>query len=142
MKLSTLLAINAVFAVIFGLGFLLIPETLLSFYGVSLGAAGLYLGRLLGGAFLGYGILSWLVRDGSGPEMRAVILALFVSKIISFVITVYYQLQGISNALGWSTAVIYLLEKNPSGIATGRAVYGIMHIQPVLLKIVLAVAIR
>ena len=109
MKLSTLLAINAVFAVIFGLGFLLIPETLLSFYGVSLGAAGLYLGRLLGGAFLGYGILSWLVRDGSGPEMRAIVLALFVSEITGFVITVYYQLQGIANALGWSTAVIYLL---------------------------------
>jgi hypothetical protein len=109
MKLNTLLAINAVVAVIFGLGFVLIPETLLSFYGVSLSAAGLYLGRLLGGAFLGYGILSWLVRDGSGHEMRAIVLALFVSEIIGFVITVFYQLQGVANALGWSTAAIYLL---------------------------------
>lgn len=109
MKLSTLFVINAVIAFVFGIGFVLIPNTLVSFYGVELNTAGTHLARLLGGAFIGYGLISWLLKDSSGPDQRSVVLALTVSELLGFVIALMDQLQGNSNALGWSTVVIYLV---------------------------------
>ena len=110
MKLSTLLVINAIIAFLFGLGFVLIPEIILALYGVTLTVNGIYISRLLGAAFLGYGVVSWLVRNSTGSaELRAIIFALFISEILGFFITLFYQLQGTANALGWTTVAIYLL---------------------------------
>jgi hypothetical protein len=109
MKLSTWLTINAVVAFLFGLAFLILPDTTLSLYGVQLTPPGVMVSRLLGAAFLGFGIITWMLRNSSGPEVRAVVLALALSELLGFVVSLYYQLKGISNPLGWSTVVIYLL---------------------------------
>ena len=110
MKLSTLFVITAIIAFLFGLGFVLFPANILSLYGVTLSINGVYMSRLLGAAFLGFAIISWLVRNATGSaEVRAIAFAFFISDILGFIITLYYQLQGISNALGWTTVAIYLL---------------------------------
>ena len=110
MKLSTLFIINTIVAILFGLGFVLLPATVLSWYGVTLNDAGLYIARLFGGSLLGFGIISWLVRESAGSaELRAILLAFFISDVLGFVLSLIYQLQGVANALGWSTVVIYLL---------------------------------
>lgn len=111
MKLSVLFMINAIVALLFGLGFALIPETVLSAYGVALPTAGVYIARLLGCALLGYAIISWLVRNevGGSTTVRAVIISLWVSDLLAFVFSLIYQLQGIANSLGWVTVALYLL---------------------------------
>ena len=113
MKLSTLFIINTIVAILFGLGFVLLPATVLSWYGVTLNDAGLYIARLFGGSLLGFGIISWLVRDSAGSaattQLRAILLAFFISDVLGFVLSLIYQLQGVANALGWSTVVISLL---------------------------------
>ena len=110
MKLNTLFVINAVVAVLFGLGFILIPSQLLSLYNVDMNEAGIYLARLLGAAFLAFAIISWLVRDSVGShDQRAVVMAFLIADILSFIVSLTYQFQGIANAIGWSTIVIYLL---------------------------------
>jgi hypothetical protein len=110
MKLSTLLIINAIIAFLFGLAFVLIPEIVLSLYGVSLSVNGIYISRLLGAAFIGFGIVSWLVRNSSGSDdLRAIVFALFISETLGFFISLFYQLQGVANALGWTTVAIYLI---------------------------------
>ena len=110
MKLSTLLLINAIVASLFGLGFVLIPDMVLSLYGVTLSVNGIYISRLLGAAFLGFAVVSWLVKNSTGSaELRAILFALFISEILGFFISLFYQLQGVVNALGWTTVAIYLL---------------------------------
>jgi hypothetical protein len=110
MKTSTLFIINFVVALVFGLAFVLIPGSLLSLYGVALSDAGLFVSRLLGAAFIGFAIISWMFRFTSeSGELRAILLTFFVSDIIGFIISLIYQLQGVANALGWSTVAIYLL---------------------------------
>jgi len=110
MKLSTLFVINAILALLFGLGFLLIPTTLVSFYGIQLDAAAVYVARLLGAAYLGYAIISWLFQNSkAASEVRTFVLTLFVTESLAFVVSLVYQLQGLANALGWSTVVIFLL---------------------------------
>lgn len=110
MKLNTLFSINTVVAILFGIAFILIPAPLLSLYGVELNQAGLYIAQLLGTAFIGFGIVTWQARYASNSSaLRAILLGIFLADILGFVITVFYQLRGIANSLGWSTAVIYLL---------------------------------
>jgi hypothetical protein len=110
MKLGTLFIINAIIAVLFGLALVFIPTPMMSLFGVTLNDGGLFSTRVLGAAYLAIAIISWLVRNSpSSSELRAIVLAFLVSNTISFIIAVIYKLQGVSNALGWITVLIYLL---------------------------------
>ena len=110
MKLSTLMVINTIVALLFGLAFVLMAGTLLSFYGTTLSPGGLVVARLFGTALLGYAVLTWFARNTEESEARrAIVLALFVSDVVGFIVALVGQLSGAVNALGWSTVVIYLL---------------------------------
>ena len=110
MKLSTFLVITAVVAFLFGLAFVLIAGPLMSLYGASLSPGGLLVARLFGAALLGFAVLTWCARNAEDSEGRkAIILALFISDAIGFIVALIGQLSGVVNALGWSTVIIYLL---------------------------------
>ncbi len=110
MKLSTLLVIDGVVGVAFGIAFVLAPAQLLSAYGTTLDAAGLFMARLFGAALIQIGGLALLARNVADVgAQRAIVLAYLIALVIGFVVALQGQLAGISNALGWSTVVIYLL---------------------------------
>ncbi|HLA96821.1 MAG TPA: hypothetical protein VJL34_00085 [Anaerolineales bacterium] len=110
MKVSTLFPINAVVAVVFGLGFIFAPVWLLSLYGVTADAPLAYVGQLLGAAFLSFAVITWMARNApASPVRSAIVLALFVGDAIGFIVSLLAQLKGFANALGWSTVAIYLL---------------------------------
>ncbi|MFC1819902.1 hypothetical protein ACFLZG_02300, partial [Thermodesulfobacteriota bacterium] len=55
-------------------------------------------------------VLTWCARKAEESEgRRAIILALFISDAIGFIVALIGQLSGAVNALGWSTVIIYLL---------------------------------
>jgi hypothetical protein len=108
-KLATFMSIASVLALLFGLAFLLAPVPVSSVYGVALEPNGAWLGRYLGAALLGVGLLTWLARNArQGEGLRAIILGLFVLSAISLVLAVLHALSGLANALAWSTVIIYL----------------------------------
>lgn len=116
MTIRNLLIVNAIIAVLFGLAFVLIPAPLLKLYDVELNANGLFVAQLLGASFIGYAIITWSLRDeGDGSVRQNLLLALFVSYAIGFVLSLIAQLNNLANALGWSTVAIYLL----LGLASG-----------------------
>ena len=109
MKLKNLFTINAIVAVLFGLAFVFMPATLLSYYGVKLSAAGLIVAQLLGAAYIGYSLLTWLARNKEQSEARkAIVLAMLVSFAIGLVVSLIGQFSGELNALGWLNVVIFL----------------------------------
>ena len=109
MKLSTFMAIAAVLAFVFGLAFILVPAQTMSAYGVTLDAAGQWVGRYLGSAFLGIAVLGWLARNATqGDALRAILLGLFVLSVTGLVVAVLDRIYGSGNALVWSTVAIYL----------------------------------
>ena len=109
MKLRTFMAIAAVLALVFGLAFILIPAQLMSLYGVTLEAGGQWVGRYLGSAFLGIGVLTWLARNATqGEALRAIVLGDFVTSATGLVVAVLHGIYGPGNALLWSTVAIYL----------------------------------
>lgn len=109
MKRSTFMAIAALLAVVFGLGFILVPAQLMSIYGITLATAGQWVGRYLGSAFLGIGVLTWLARNAEpGEGLRAVVLGDLVLSVLGLVVAILDAISGLGNALVWSTVVIYL----------------------------------
>ena len=110
MKLTTFLIINAIIAVVFGLGFVLFPGQVTSLYGPEASAPLEYVGQLFGAALLAFAALTWFARNAPDSEARrAILLALFVGDSVGFVVALIGQLGGVMNALGWSTVAIYLL---------------------------------
>jgi hypothetical protein len=110
MKLGNLFAVNAVIAGLFGLAFVFAPAQLLAQYGLAVDAGFALVAQLFGAALIGYAILTWLVRTaGDSAARRAIVLALFISDGVAFVLALMAQLKGLVNSLGWSTVAIYLL---------------------------------
>jgi hypothetical protein len=110
MKLKNWMSAAAVVCLVFGFGFVILPVTLLSFYGMSTEQGGILMTRLFGQAFIFLGLLLWLARNTTEPTtQRAFALAAFVGNAIGFIISLMSQLSGIANVLGWSTVALYLI---------------------------------
>ena len=110
MKLKTLLVINAVVTVVFGVAFICVPSQVYPQYGIEPNLNLNYMGQLFGAALLAIAVLSWLVRNTTDSvARRAVVVAFFVGDTVGFVVSVIAQFRGAMNALGWSVVVIYLL---------------------------------
>jgi hypothetical protein len=107
MKIGTLLAVNAVIAMAFGIAFTLAPVQTLAPYGVELPPPGLLVSRLFGATLIGYGIITWLLRAGDAGAQRSLAIALTVADGLGTVISIWGVLSGAVNALGWSTVAIY-----------------------------------
>ncbi len=107
--MKLLLIINAIFALLFGLGFLLAPESLLSAYGATTDAELVQMARFFGSAMLGYAVPTWFARKTEESEARrAIILSLILSFAVGFVVALQGQLSGVVSTLGWFTVALYL----------------------------------
>ena len=109
MKLSTLMAINAVVAVVFGIAFVVAPGQPISLYGSTETAALKYTAQLYGSALITFAVLAWTARYASESQARkAIILAFLVGDAIGFVVSLIGQLGNVVNAMGWLTVALYL----------------------------------
>jgi DMSO reductase anchor subunit len=110
MKLKTLMIINTIVAIVFGLSFIIIPTQVYSLYDITADEQLIYMARLFGTVLIGFGILTWMARNATDSDARkAIVLALFIADSIGFVVALLGQLSNVVNALGWSTVAIYLL---------------------------------
>ena len=110
MNISNWFIISSIVFFLFGLGFFLVPGTVLSLYYETLTQAALDLARLVGAAYLGIAALIWFARNARPSEARrAIVIGGFVISALGFVAAVWIQFSGAINALGWSTIIIELL---------------------------------
>ena len=108
MNRSRFLVIASVLGLVFGLAFLLAPAQLMSFYGVTLDAAGQWIGRFLGAQLVGIASVTWLARNApAGGALSAVMIGNLIGSTIALAVAVLQGVAGIGNALVWSTAVVY-----------------------------------
>jgi hypothetical protein len=110
MNLKTLMVVNAFVAAAFGIGFVVVPGQVMSFYGPEVTPPLEYVAQLFGGALVAFAVLTWTAQNApDSVARRAILLAMFVGDCIGCVVSLAGQLGGVMNALGWSTVVIYLL---------------------------------
>jgi hypothetical protein len=97
--------IHFIVALLFGLGFLLVPGAVGSMYGLNVQEPEIY--RLLGGAMLGFAISSWLAYKATNWEsVRIVVVMELVWTILGTLVMLYALLLAGFPALGWLNAVI------------------------------------
>ena len=112
MTYRNLLTIASIIAFIFGLGFILMPGQLVSFYNVQLTDAGILIAQLYGGTLFSFGLLNWFARGFSEDSVKqAILTANLVGDALGFIFALIGQLGGVPdvNALGWSTVLLYLI---------------------------------
>ncbi len=110
MKLKTLLIINAIITVMFGIAFVLIPWQVYMLYGVEPSPQMNYMGKLFGAALIVFAVLSWYSRNSFNSDaLKAIIFAFFAGDVIGFIITLFGQLGKVVNGLGWLNVIIYFL---------------------------------
>jgi len=109
--MKTLFNVNIVAALLFGLGFVLIPSTLLDLYDVSLSDQGITVARLLGSAILAYPVLLWYAGRSGDPEyMKGASRTLFTYWLLGTIFLIIAQLDGqLSAVFGWATIGLHVI---------------------------------
>lgn len=114
MKLRSLFVLNAVVALAFGAGFLLLPGTMVALYGMEPTPGANLMGQLFGVELIAVGLLCWFVGDiADTAAQRAIALALLIADVVGLIVVLIGTLSGVMNAVGWSGVVIY------GGLAVG-----------------------
>ncbi len=110
MKLSYLLIFNAIVALVYGIGFVLMPATMAGLHGVTPSPGTNLTGQFFGVTLIGIGLLVWFARNVTDPAARqAIVLAQLVATVIGVIVALMGTLSGVMNVVGWSAVGIYLL---------------------------------
>jgi len=109
MKFKTLMIIKAFVCLGFGPLLLFFPEQLLNLLGTTFGAGADLTARLYGATLFGNLFLTWLARNAEDSTVRrAIIWDLFIYDAIGLIATLFIQLSGGLNVLGWGIVAVYL----------------------------------
>lgn len=108
MRLNTLLLVAGLLALVFGLGFLLVPAAVLPVYGIQPDPATALMSRFFGAALVHVGVALYLVREvREAGTQRGLTLAGVVGSAAGLAVALMGQLSGVVNVMGWSTVAIY-----------------------------------
>ncbi len=117
MNVRTFLTVAAIIALLFGLGFVLVPAPLASLFNITLDPVSIYLAQLDGASLIALGIINWFYRDAA--NLHGLLLGQFVANAIGFLVTLFGQLNNVGgiNLLGWVIVALYLF------LAVGHGYY-------------------
>ena len=108
MRLSTLLLAAGLLALVYGIGFLLAPRSLLPLYGVTPDPTVVLMARFFGAALVQLGLVFYLIRDvGDRRTQRGVVIGSFIGSLAGLVVALTAQFWGLVNSFGWSSVAIY-----------------------------------
>lgn len=110
MRPATLFLVASLLALVFGAGFLAAPAGVLQLYGASTDPSTVLLSRFFGVALLQLGLSVYLLRNvREASTVSALALGGTVSSACGALVALQGVMNGITNALGWSTVGIYTL---------------------------------
>ncbi len=110
MSAKIFLTISAVLAILYGLGFVLIPASSLAVYGVAPEPHVVLNTQFFGSALLGIGVILWFAKDfRDWDAVRGVLIANVVVDVVGVLINLWGTFQGLLNAMAWSSTIVYVL---------------------------------
>jgi len=107
MKIFMIIAVGL--AILFGLGFLIVPDWTIRLYGVELNEPGRFVARYLGGALLGLGFTWWDARYAKDRSelVRGGMFGALVFALTGLVVAVWDGVAGPATNFVWINAAIY-----------------------------------
>jgi tellurite resistance protein TehA-like permease len=107
--MKTLFLAYMIVEAIFGIGFLFVPGLLMGPMGVTLDETSTTFARLLGTLILSIPVLLFFARRSSVTEFkRGVVYSLFTYLLLSTILLLITQLNGLMNAMGWGIVILHL----------------------------------
>jgi hypothetical protein len=108
MTAKTFLTISSIFAMLYGLAFLLFPGQSIAIYGTEPESHLILLVRYFGSALLAFGVLEWFGKDFRDWEaVRAVLIAVIVLNGVGLLVTLWGMAEGLLNSTAWSSIILY-----------------------------------
>ncbi len=109
MKLSTIMTIKSLSALVLGTILLATPNFILNLVGIDGSLSSAIFGRTFGAVVLGICCLTWFARNSEDSvARRAIVLTLVVYDAAEFILLMVLQLTGVTNLFGWIYIAMYL----------------------------------
>ncbi len=109
MKFTTLMTIKALMSVLVGVPVLVAPKFFFGIMGVTLTPEGILPVWQYGAAVIGNALVTWYGRYAKESKARrAIIMGMVAYNGIGLIVVVIATLTGVTNALGWLGAGVYL----------------------------------
>jgi hypothetical protein len=108
MNLKNILLVCAAVTLIFALGYMFIPASMLDLLGYATDATGLLLLQFIGVLSMGYVASIWQVRNASKEIQKPILLSALVAMGFASLVSVIHQIAGTFGALGWLGVVMFL----------------------------------
>jgi len=103
------LTIVAIVALLYALGFLVIPESIsILFSGVAEPHATLNL-RFLGGANLAWGLILWFARDWDRDAVRGILICSVAGLVVIIIVNIWGVMRGLINSSAWESTIVLVL---------------------------------
>ena len=110
MNYRIMFLVNAFIAALLGLGFLIVPNRILTQFGVDGYAATKLICQFFGTAMLGLGLLLWFAKDVTDANLqKGMGIALLVGAVTGLFITVTGTTSGVLRANWWMALVVYAI---------------------------------
>jgi hypothetical protein len=108
MSYRLMFIINAVVLALFGVAFMLMPQSILAQFKSEIYVATLYVARFLGGALFLGGLLLWFLKDIPAKAQKNAAFVLFAYSIGGFALSLYGMTSvGVLRENGWVLLVIF-----------------------------------
>lgn len=110
MTRSPFFIVVAIVTGLFGLGFLFMPDSVLTWYGAATDDAGRLMSRVFGSAAIGLAVIYFMARDlSAGQALTGLLWAGLIVNVLDLILSVIATTGGIMNALGWGQALLHVL---------------------------------
>ena len=109
MKLKGFLVFKAIISIADGIALLIVPVAYMGMIGVALGVEGAIAARFFGTMLIGMGLICWFSRGGERSTIGNILLSLFITDVIGFILALRIQLAGLMNSLGWIVVAVWLI---------------------------------
>ena len=110
MTIKTFLTINAILAILYGLAFVLLPGPSSAVFGVASEPHVTLNLQFFGSVLLALGVIFWFAKDFREWEpVRGVLIGSVVADAVGLLINLWGTLQGLTNALAWTSSLVYVL---------------------------------
>jgi uncharacterized membrane protein YfcA len=97
MNLKMFLLVSAIVALLFGLGFVLVPGFMFSIYGIASAPAAVLGFRLFGSALIAIGALTWFSKDSTDwLAVKALLLSVAIGNVIGLLLVLFATINGSS----------------------------------------------
>ncbi len=111
MKLKIFLILTSFVYIPFGIAMVLFPYKLFGLYGFNLNMDGAILGRVVGAAIIGLGLINFLSRNEkyTSRALKAVLFGNIVYHLLDIVIVFIPTYNNILNELSWSFVGLHII---------------------------------